>query len=106
MVYDLDGDGKAEVAGKTVDGTVDGAGVVIGDPAVDWRNTAGYVLAGSEFLTVFNGQTGVALATTVYVVLRGTVGDWGDIYGNWVDRFLVAIAYLDGQRSSLVMARG
>ena len=32
MVYDLDGDGKAEVACKTADGTVDGAGNVIGDP--------------------------------------------------------------------------
>ena len=31
MVYDLDGDGKAEVACKTADGTVDGAGAVIGD---------------------------------------------------------------------------
>ena len=31
MVYDLDGDGKAEVACKTADGTVDGDGTVIGD---------------------------------------------------------------------------
>ena len=31
MVYDLDGDGKAEVAMKTADGTKDGTGVVIGD---------------------------------------------------------------------------
>ena len=58
MVYDLDGDGRAEVACKTADGTVDGAGTVIGDPAADWRNTAGYILQGPEFLTVFNGQTG------------------------------------------------
>ena len=58
MVYDLDGDGKAEVACKTADGTVDGAGNVIGDPSADWRNTAGYILDGPEFLTVFDGQTG------------------------------------------------
>ena len=50
----------------------------------------GYVLAGPEFLTVFNGQTGAALATADYVVPRGTVGDWGDNYGNRVDRFLAA----------------
>ena len=64
VVYDLDGDGRAEVACKTADGTVDGAGNVIGDPTADWRNTAGYVLSGPEFLTVFNGLDGRALATT------------------------------------------
>jgi rhamnogalacturonan endolyase len=32
MVYDLDGDGRAEVACKTADGTIDGKGKVIGDP--------------------------------------------------------------------------
>ena len=31
LVYDLDGDGRAEVAMKTADGTVDGIGMVIGD---------------------------------------------------------------------------
>ncbi len=106
VVYDLDGDGRAEVACRTADGTVDGAGNVIGDPAADWRNTAGYVLSGPEFLTVFDGLDGHALATTPYIVPRGTVGDWGDTYGNRVDRFLATIAYLDGQRPSLVMARG
>ena len=106
VVYDLDGDGRAEVACRTADGTVDGAGNVIGNPAADWRNTAGYVLSGPEFLTVFDGLDGHALATAPYIVPRGTVGDWGDTYGNRVDRFLATIAYLDGQRPSLVMARG
>jgi hypothetical protein len=62
QVYDLDGDGKAEVACRTADGTVDGVGNVIGDPNADFRNSAGYVLDGPEFLTVFNGQTGAAMA--------------------------------------------
>jgi rhamnogalacturonan endolyase len=31
MVYDLDSDGKAEVACKTADATIDGTGIVIGD---------------------------------------------------------------------------
>jgi autotransporter-associated beta strand protein len=106
QVFDLDGDGKAEVACKTADGTVDGTGAVIGDPAADWRNTDGYILGGPEFLTVFNGQTGAVLATTAYVVPRGIVGDWGDTYGNRVDRFLAGVAYLDGQRPSLITARG
>src|SRR5262249_26247727 len=73
QVYDLDGDGKAEVACRTADGTVDGVGNVIGDPNADHRNSAGYVLDGPEFLTVFNGQTGAAMATASYVVPRGAV---------------------------------
>ena len=92
MVYDLDGDGKAEVACKTADGTIDGTGTVLGNPAADWRNSDGYVLSGPEFLTVFNGQTGGTLATASYEVPRGTVSDWGDSYGNRVDRFNATIA--------------
>jgi rhamnogalacturonan endolyase len=106
MVYDLDGDGRAEVACKTADGTIDGKGQVIGDANADLRNSRGYVLDGPEFLTIFEGQTGAALATTDYIPSRGRVADWGDDYGNRVDRFLACIAYLDGQRPSLVMCRG
>ena len=54
-MYDLDGDGKAEVICKTADGTVDGAGTVIGDAKADHRNADGYVLDGPEYLTVFDG---------------------------------------------------
>jgi rhamnogalacturonan endolyase len=106
MVYDLDGDGKAEVVCKTADGTVDGAGKVIGDATADHRNVRGYILEGPEFLTVFDGKTGAALATTNYIPPRGNVRDWGDDYGNRVDRFLACVAYLDGQRPSVVMCRG
>ena len=110
MVYDLDGDGRAELACKTADGTVDGQGGVIGDPSADWvtkeGRAAGKILDGPEFLTVFDGLTGVALVTTNYVPARGRVSDWGDDYGNRVDRFLACIACLDGERPSLVMCRG
>ena len=37
MVYDLDGDNRAEVVMKTSDGTIDGLGKVIGDVNADWR---------------------------------------------------------------------
>ena len=83
---------------KTADGTIDGTGKVIGDPKADHRNADGYVLDGPEFLTVFDGLTGKALATADYVPPRGNVADWGDDYGNRVDRFLACVAYLDGER--------
>ncbi len=106
MVYDLDGDGKAEVACKTADGTRDGAGRVIGDASADHRNATGRILDGPEFLTVFDGLTGAELATVDYVPPRGNVVDWGDSHGNRVDRFLACVAYLDGKHPSLVMCRG
>ena len=112
MVYDLDSDGKAEMACRTADGTIDGTGVVIGDANADYRisdsssKSFGYVLSGPEFLTVFNGETGKAMASTDYLPARGTVSSWGDSYGNRVDRFVAAVAYLDGQKPSLVMGRG
>lgn len=86
MVYDLDGNGKAELACKTADGTVDGLGNVIGDSNADYRNSNGYILSGPEFFTIFSGETGEALATTEYIPSRGNVNSWGDNYGNRVDR--------------------
>ncbi|XUL92309.1 rhamnogalacturonan lyase [Streptomyces galilaeus] len=106
QVYDYDGDGKAEVAMKTADATVDGTGTVIGNSTADYRNSSGYVLSGPEYLTMFDGQTGKAMSTVDYVPARGTVSSWGDSYGNRVDRFLAGTAYLDGSRPSLIMARG
>jgi rhamnogalacturonan endolyase len=114
MVYDLDGDGKAEIAMKTADGTIDAQGKVIGDSTKDYRNKDGRILEGPEFLTIFDGQTGAAVFTTNYQPARGRVDGWGgtggngrtDNYGNRVDRFLACVAYLDGVHPSLVMCRG
>lgn len=106
MVYDLDGNGQAEVVVKTADGTKDGLGNVIGDGTKDYRNEGGYILTGAEYLTLFNGETGAAVSTVDYDPPRGDVNAWGDGYGNRVDRFLAGIAYLDGGKPSVVMARG
>src|SRR5690606_9636841 len=106
QVYDYDGDGRAEVAMKTADGTRDGTGAVIGSANADYRNSSGYVLSGPEYLTVFDGRTGRALDTVDYVPPRGNVSSWGDSYGNRVDRFLAGTAYLDGKRPSMIFSRG
>ncbi|MFI0428796.1 T9SS type A sorting domain-containing protein [Mariniflexile sp. HMF6888] len=106
MVYDLDGDGKAEIACKTADGTTDGIGAVLGDANADYRNTSGYILSGPEYLSLFDGETGAFITTQNYIPARGNVSSWGDNYGNRVDRFLACVAYLDGARPSLVFARG
>nr|WP_269636912.1 SGNH/GDSL hydrolase family protein [Paenibacillus sp. HW567] len=106
LVYDLDSDGRAEVVIKTADGTVDGKGTVIGDAKADYRNSSGYVLLGKEYLTVFDGLSGRAVDTVDYDPPRGDVNAWGDGYGNRVDRFLAAVAYLDGEHPSVIFSRG
>lgn len=106
LVYDFDGDGKAEVICKTADGTTDGEGHVIGDRRADHRTIKGRIMSGHEYLTVFNGETGRAMATTNYEPPRGDVSAWGDGYANRCDRFLAAVAYLDGKKPSAVMCRG
>jgi rhamnogalacturonan endolyase len=136
LVYDFDGDGRAEVVCKTADGTGDGTGKVIGDPNANWltpesagempgsvptpraegKSLAGFIMSGPEYLTVFDGLTGKALATATYLPQRAPGNDnptreqqkeiWGDDHANRIDRFLAAIAYLDGEHPSIVMTRG
>ena len=116
MVYDFDSDGKAEMAMKTADGSIDGKGKVIGDSTKDYRNERGYILSGPEYLTIFDGLTGAALSTVNYdpprhpASLNPTTEElkeiWGDGYGNRMDRFLACVAYLDGKTPSLIMTRG
>lgn len=116
VVYDFDGDGRAEIACRTADGSIDGTGIAIGGPTADHRDPSGRILRGPEFLTVFDGLTGAARDTVPYLPARHPETDsptsdqlksvWGDGYGNRVDRFLAAPACLDGRSISLIMARG
>lgn len=159
MVYDFDGDGRAELMMKTADGTTDGVGHVIGDPKADWRSgineamanletnrenarkeqermremrrqgkrperprrersgnnwytwpgmtsKSGRILDGPEYLTVFNGMTGEAMATVDYIPERGELRAWGDDRGNRSERYLAGVAYLDGRKVSALFCRG
>jgi rhamnogalacturonan endolyase len=122
MVYDLDGDGTAEFACKTADGTIDGKGKVIGDSTKDWRTLNveprnvmyGKIMNGPEYFTIFSGKTGEALATTDYIPNRYPTAGWSghggngghDDSGNRVDRFTACVAYLDGVHPSVIMCRG
>ncbi len=116
IVYDLDGDGRAEVAIKTAEGTTFGDGTTIGDVnedgITDYRDpSTGRVLDGPEFLSILDGTTGQELARTEYIS-RGDKADWidywGDNSGNRQDRFLMAVAHFSGidRTPSIVMCRG
>lgn len=132
MVYDFDGDGKAEMMCKTAAGSKDGLGNYVNQAATDatikghdntkdYRNSGGHVLSGPEYLTVFNGLTGEAIHTTWYLPGRAGTGSktssgssateggselgkvstfpsgfWGDNYGGRSERFLGAVAYING----------
>lgn len=140
QVADYDGDGRAELIVKTADGTVDGAGKVIGDAKANWvsgevemeatdrtgsrvtpegklmASTAGRILKGPEFLSVFEGATGRVVDTIPYPSPRGADGNnpsadelkarWGDGYANRSDRYLAGTAWLDGSLPSAIFARG
>lgn len=140
MVYDFDGDGKAEMILKTAAGSKDGTGAYVSEAAddetiksvdntKDWRNSDGKVTGGQEWLTVFDGETGKALHTIFYSPNRSPKSDgtpqtggapgwtfnWDDRsgktdkeYGNRGERYLAAVAYLDGQdkNPSAVFCRG
>ncbi len=132
IVADLDGDGCAELLVRTSDGTVDGTGAVLGDAEADHRvkpnadthyganhypreefrgpdakrRRGGFIDRGPEYVTVFNGRTGRAVASAPYIPERGDLRAWGDNYANRSDRFLAACAYLDGQHLSAIFCRG
>ena len=136
MVYDFDGDGKAELMCKTAPGSKDGTGVYVNqatDNATiknasntkDWRNSGGRIDGGQEYLTVFEGLTGKAINTIAYYPNRNAKAElseatgsfnWDDrsgktdkaSYGNRGERYLAAVAYLDGPdgNASGIFCRG
>ena len=136
IVYDFDGDGKAEMALRTAPGSKDGNGDYVSAAAKDieidgvsypltWEDeythevytdesdirdikgsTIGKILHGPDWLTMFNGETGAAMSTVNYYPQRGDVNTWGDNYANRSERYNAGVAYLDGEHPSLFTARG
>ena len=89
IVYDLDGDGKAEVIAKTGEG----------DP----RDADGRVQSGQEWVTVFDGATGRELARAPW---PGREVDGVPLEYNYASRNQLGIAYLDGKTPCLIVERG
>ena len=130
IIYDLDGDGCAEFIVRTADGTRDSKDRVIGDSLADYRYRpqpdaqnptpekewgkynrqerpmTGRILAGPEFISVFNGLTGEVMDSKPYIPERGNLMDWGDSYANRSDRMLAGVGYLDGRHASAIFCRG
>jgi rhamnogalacturonan endolyase len=86
VVYDVDGDGRAEVYCKAGEG----------DP----RDEKGLVQTGSEYLIKLDGQTGKILAKMSWLSRDGFS------QYNYYCRNFLTVAYLDGRKPSLIMQRG
>lgn len=114
IAWDFDGDGYGEFMVKTAPGAIDGEGnyVIMGndDPYANWKNSNGKQVEGPEYITVFDGTTGAELATIPYHTKYGDVSTnvWGDSKQNRSERYLAAIAWLDGAEGnpSPIFARG
>lgn len=90
LVYDLDGDGLAEVAVKTGEG----------DP----RDADGRVQTGPEYLTILDGKTAKPRAQVAWPS-REPLGEGLRGY-NLSSRNQIGLAWLDGRSPSLIVARG
>ena len=86
IVYDVDGDGLAEVYAKAGEG----------DP----RELDGHVLEGPEYLAKIDGKTGKVIQKSDWLSKGGF-----ENYNFWSRNFLT-VAYLNGRTPSLVMQRG
>jgi hypothetical protein len=90
LVWDFDGDGKAEVAAKASEG----------DP----RSSGGRVLKGPEYCVILDGMTGKEKARVDWSS-RQDFG--GGLTGyNFASRNQLGVAYLDGKTPCLIVARG
>ena len=113
IAWDFDGDGYGEFMVKTAPGTKDGEGnyVLLGDddPTANLKSGRGKQDHGPEYITVFDGMTGAEISTIPYHTDYKTGQSyWGDSNQNRSERYLAAIAWLDGEdkNPSPIFARG
>ncbi|MCM1448884.1 MAG: hypothetical protein NC082_00935 [Clostridiales bacterium] len=113
IAWDFDGDGYGELMMKTAPGTIDGEGnyVLMGDddPNESFLSSRGKQDHGPEYITVFDGTTGGELATIPYHTdYKAGESYWGDNKQNRSERYLAALAYLDGPEANPcpIFARG
>lgn len=109
-VADFDGDGKAEMAIKTGEGTIFGDGAEIydtdGDGITDYREKgANYIGKGPEFFSIIDGVTGKELARADFIP-RGKSQDWGDGYFKRAHSLRVGVGCFDGVLPSVILGRG
>ena len=118
LVYDFDGDGKAEVVMRSYDGMTDGKGNKIGVADADYvqslqkQKDRQYLAEGNEYLSVFDGQTGEEVARTELLPKRDPLSSWSSKYTDTsrltkrASHYLLSTAYLNGETPSIVMLRG
>lgn len=113
IAWDFDGDGYGEFMMKTAPGTIDGEGNYVllddDDPTANLLGSNGKQVSGPEYITVFDGTTGAELATIPYHTdYKAGEAYWGDSKQNRSERYLAAIAWLDGpdKNPSPIFARG
>ena len=120
-IADFDGDGCAEMAIRTCEGTVFGDGTEIpdvnGDGKIDYRTWGNlnssspgwvdhYSSAGPEFISIIDGKTGRELARDNFIA-RETSSAWGDDYWKRACSFRVGVGCFDESGlPSVVIGRG
>jgi len=97
VVFDVNGDGRAEVILKAAD---PGAGDLREKEGED----AGKVMSGAEYLMVLDGMTGREIARAPWPDRRHFEGQ--QMAYNYFSRNQIAIAYLDGKTPCIVALRG
>lgn len=109
-VADYDGDGCAEIAIRTSEGTTFGDGIQIGDTdgdgKTDYREEGNnYIGVGPEFISVIDGKTGRELARADYIARESSLS-WGDNYFKRASSYRIGVGYFDGMQPSILVCRG